>query len=153
MLWAETPPPITSTMDEPDDNHLDDVSLASSIPTDLSLSEISDIKFDHNRKSAGLKSKKQQQKDKDKIARQLLEKKQLEHDLQLVKIELNQKEYLLENVRTEYKMKVEDMEEKLNEYKHQKKLLMAKTESQLSLQQVGVQFSSSHPCHLYITLL
>ena len=123
-------------MEDEGENVPEDVSIASSIPTDLSISEISDLKFDLPKKSSS-RAKKQQQKEKEKIARQLLEKKQLEHDLQLVKIELNQKEYLLENVRTEYKMKVEDLEEKLNEYKHQKKLLLAKSESQLTLQQVG----------------
>lgn len=115
----------------------DEVSIDSSIPTDLSISEISDLKLEKSKKSAGLKSRKQQQKEKDRIARQLLEKKQLEHDLQLVKIELNQKEYLLENVRTEHKMRVEELEEKVREYKHQKKILLAKTESQISLQQVS----------------
>lgn len=122
-------------MDDEGDHPADDVSIASSIPTDLSISEISDLKFELPKKHT-TRAKKQQQKEKEKIARQLLEKKQLEHDLQLVKIELNQREYLLENVRTEYKMKIEDLEEKLNEYKHQKRLILAKSESQLTLQQV-----------------
>ena len=123
-------------MDDQEEHHAD-ISIDSSVPTDLSISEISDLKLEQSRKASGLRSKQQHQKEKERIARQLLEKKQLEHDIQLVKIELNQKEYLLENVRTEYKMRVEELEEKLNEHKHQKKLLIAKTESQLALQQVS----------------
>ena len=123
-------------MDDQEEHHAD-ISIDSSVPTDLSISEISDLKLEQSRKASGLRSKRQHQKEKERIARQLLEKKQLEHDIQLVKIELNQKEYLLENVRTEYKMRVEELEEKLNEHKHQKKLLIAKTESQLALQQVS----------------
>lgn len=122
-----------------DDHHeqlLDDVSVASSVPTDLSISEVSDLKFDQHPKKLSLKAKKQQQREKEKIARQLLEKKQLEHDLQLVKIELNQKEYLLENAKTEYQMRLEDLEEKLQECRHQKQILLAKSESQLAIHQV-----------------
>lgn len=125
-------------MDDEGYRQLDDVSVASSIPTDISISEISDMRLETGKKTS-LKSKKQQQKERDRIARQLLEKKQLEHDLQLVKIELNQKEYLLENVRTDYKVKLEELEEKLQQARHQKQILMAKSESQLTLQQVSHQ--------------
>lgn len=133
-------------MDDDLQHQLDDVSVASSIPTDISISEISDMRLDQVQivKKTSLKSKKQQQKERDRIARQLLEKKQLEHDLQLVKIELNQKEYLLENVRTDYKVKLEEMEEKLHQCRHQKQILTAKSESQLTLQQVTVCLKSSH---------
>lgn len=123
-------------MDENHDQLLDDVSVASSIPTDLSISEISDIKLDQHPKKLSLKTKRQQQREKEKIARQLLEKKQLEHDLQLVKIELNQKEYLLENAKTEYQMRLEELEEKLQECRHQKQISVAKSDNQLAIHQV-----------------
>ncbi|XP_067948432.1 progesterone-induced-blocking factor 1-like isoform X2 [Watersipora subatra] len=109
-----------------------DVSIDSSVPTDLSISEITDIKME---KSSRQKKKGQQQKEKDRMARELIEKKQLEHDLQLVQIERNQKEYLLESIRTEYKMRVGELQEKLDECKHQKKLNAAKAESQLAIQE------------------
>lgn len=140
-------------MDDDIIHNQDDISVASSIPTDISISEISDLRLDNIQvgKRSTLKSKKQQQKERDRIARQLLEKKQLEHDLQLVKIELNQKDYLLENAKTDYKVKLEELEEKLHQCKHQKQILIAKSESQISLQRVKNLIFLLHYCmYIYV---
>lgn len=134
--------PTVDTMDDDVEAHIEDISTASTIPTDLSISEISDLRVDKRNPSKKHKQK-LQQKEKDKISRQLLEKKQLEHDLQLLKIELKQKDYLVENIRTEYQLKVEDLEEKLQECRHQRQLIQAKSESELHIHKVRTALCSN----------
>ncbi|KAL4235445.1 Progesterone-induced-blocking factor 1 [Mactra antiquata] len=93
-----------------------------SVPTDLTLSP---DRSDHD----------ERREKKSKITKQLIEKKQLAHDLQLVRIELSQKNLQLENMKAESLQRVDDLEEKLNDERHQKQILQARLESQLTIQQ------------------
>ena len=93
-----------------------------SVPTDLTLSP---DKSDHDERR-GRKSK---------ITKQLIERKQIMHDLQLVRIELSQKNLQIENMKAEYLQKVDELEEKLHDEMHQKQILQARLESQLTIQQ------------------
>lgn len=93
-----------------------------SMPTDLTLSpDRSEHEEKRDRKS--------------KITKQLIERKQIMHDLQLVRIELSQKNLQIENMKAEYLQKVDDLEEKLHDEIHQKQILQARLESQLTIQQ------------------
>ncbi|RMC06962.1 hypothetical protein DUI87_16414 [Hirundo rustica rustica] len=70
-----------------------------------------------------------------KITKQLIERKELLHNLQLLKIELSQKNLMIDNLKVEYLTKIEELEEKLNDAVHQKQLLSLRLDSQLALQQ------------------
>ncbi|NWI61749.1 PIBF1 factor, partial [Calyptomena viridis] len=70
-----------------------------------------------------------------KITKQLIERKELLHNLQLLKIELSQKNLMIDNLKVEYLTKIEELEEKLNDAIHQKQLLSLRLDSQLALQQ------------------
>ncbi|NXF09064.1 PIBF1 factor, partial [Smithornis capensis] len=70
-----------------------------------------------------------------KITKQLIERKELLHNLQLLKIELSQKNLMIDNLKVEYLTKIEELEEKLNDAIHQKQLLSLRLDSQVALQQ------------------
>ncbi|NXP16407.1 PIBF1 factor, partial [Scytalopus superciliaris] len=70
-----------------------------------------------------------------KITKQLIERKELLHNLQLLKIELSQKNLMIDNLKVDYLTKIEELEEKLNDAIHQKQLLSLRLDSQLALQQ------------------
>ncbi|XP_032534283.1 progesterone-induced-blocking factor 1 isoform X3 [Chiroxiphia lanceolata] len=70
-----------------------------------------------------------------KITKQLIERKELLHNLQLLKIELSQRNLMIDNLKVEYLTKIEELEEKLNDAIHQKQLLSLQLDSQLALQQ------------------
>ncbi|NWQ69744.1 PIBF1 factor, partial [Neopipo cinnamomea] len=70
-----------------------------------------------------------------KITKQLIERKELLHNLQLLKIELSQRNLMIDNLKVEYLTKIEELEEKLNDAIHQKQLLSLRLDSQLALQQ------------------
>ncbi|NXA14047.1 PIBF1 factor, partial [Sapayoa aenigma] len=70
-----------------------------------------------------------------KITKQLIERKELLHNLQLLKIELSQKNLMIDNLKVEYLTKIEELEEKLNDAIHQKQLLSLRLDNQLALQQ------------------
>ncbi|XP_015132445.2 progesterone-induced-blocking factor 1 isoform X1 [Gallus gallus] len=94
----------------------EDISLETTVPTDeLSSSE--------EREGAA------------RVTRQLIERKELLHNLQLLKIELSQKNLMIDNLKVEYLTKIEELEEKLNDAIHQKQLLSLRLDSQLALQQ------------------
>ncbi|XP_041358363.1 progesterone-induced-blocking factor 1-like [Gigantopelta aegis] len=100
----------------------DELSLETSVPTDLTLSP------DHSDgEGRGTRKK--------RITKQLIERKQLVHDIQLLKIELSQKNLQIENLKAEYLQRTEELEEKLNDALHQKQILTARLESQLQLQE------------------
>ncbi|KAI0240865.1 Progesterone-induced-blocking factor 1 [Lamellibrachia satsuma] len=103
----------------------EDLSLETTVPTDLSLTlsvdELSDHTHTHNRRRTQNKY--------------LIERKQLAHDLQVVKIELSQKCLMIDNLKADHMQKVDDLEEKLSDALHQKNLLQAKLESQLKIEQ------------------
>ncbi|XP_064636325.1 progesterone-induced-blocking factor 1-like [Lineus longissimus] len=99
----------------------DDFSLETpSEPTDFSISP--DVSEVHEKKKSG------------RITRQLLERKQLAHDVQLLKIEQSQKTLLIDNLKVEHMQKMEEMEEKLTDALHQKQLLQARLEAQINIQ-------------------
>lgn len=101
----------------------DEISLETTVPTDFSVSaDDTDVDIHH-----GI--------DKKKISKQLLERKQLLHDLQVVKIELSQKSLLLDNLKADSIQKIEELEEKLSDALHQKQILQARLETQLKIQQ------------------
>ena len=101
----------------------DEISLETTVPTDFSVSaDDTDVDIHH-----GI--------DKKKISKQLLERKQLLHDLQVVKIELSQKSLLLDNLKADSIQKIEELEEKLSDALHQKQILQASLETQLKIQQ------------------
>ncbi|KAI1241822.1 hypothetical protein IHE44_0005320, partial [Lamprotornis superbus] len=94
----------------------EDISLETTVPTD-------DVSSSEEREGAV------------KITKQLIERKELLHNLQLLKIELSQKNLMIDNLKVEYLTKIEELEEKLNDATHQKQLLSLRLDSQLALQQ------------------
>ncbi|NWU35466.1 PIBF1 factor, partial [Hylia prasina] len=94
----------------------EDISLETTVPTD-------DVSSSEEREGTV------------KITKQLIERKELLHNLQLLKIELSQKNLMIDNLKAEYLTKIEELEEKLNDAIHQKQLLSLRLDSQLALQQ------------------
>ncbi|XP_034521178.1 progesterone-induced-blocking factor 1 isoform X6 [Ailuropoda melanoleuca] len=94
----------------------EDISLETTVPTDdISSSEERDGKI--------------------KITQQLIERKELLHNIQLLKIELSQKNMMIDNLKVDYLTKIEELEEKLNDALHQKQLLTLRLDNQLTFQQ------------------
>ena len=58
-----------------------------------------------------------------------IESKQLQHDLQLAKIELAQRDFQLNNLKIDYSNKSEGLQEKVHELTHQNQILNAKLNS------------------------
>ncbi|CAH2223875.1 Hypothetical predicted protein [Pelobates cultripes] len=94
----------------------EDISLETTVPTD-------DV------------SSSEEKNGSTKITRQLIERKEMLHNLQLLKIELSQKNLMIENLKGEYLTKIEELEEKLNDALHQKQLLALRLDTQSKLQQ------------------
>ncbi|TRY54367.1 hypothetical protein DNTS_011129 [Danionella cerebrum] len=94
----------------------EDISLETTVPTE-------DISSSDEKDGAG------------KITKQLLERKELLHNLQKLKIELSQKNLLIDNLKVDHLTKVEELEERLNDALHQKQVLTLRLDSQLKLQQ------------------
>ncbi|KAK7096662.1 progesterone-induced-blocking factor 1-like [Littorina saxatilis] len=105
-----------------EDVESDDPSLETSVPTDLTMSP------DYSEREGG-RSKKRH------ITKQLIERKQLVHDMQVLKIELSQKNMTIESHKVEHIQRVEELEEKLHDVTHQKQILQARLESELQIQQ------------------
>ena len=70
-----------------------------------------------------------------KITKHEIERKQLMHDLELLRIELSQKNLIIDNMKAENLAKVDELEEGLSDARHEKQMLQARLESQLKLQQ------------------
>ncbi|KAA0722223.1 Progesterone-induced-blocking factor 1 [Triplophysa tibetana] len=70
-----------------------------------------------------------------KVTKQLLERKELLHNLQKLKIELSQKNLLIDNLKVDHLTKIDELEERLNDALHQKQVLTLRLDSQLKLQQ------------------
>ncbi|XP_037655914.1 progesterone-induced-blocking factor 1 [Choloepus didactylus] len=94
----------------------EDISLETTVPTD-------DISSSEEREG------------KIKVTRQLIERKELLHNIQLLKIELSQKNMMIDNLKVDYLTKIEELEEKLNDALHQKQLLTLRLDNQLTFQQ------------------
>nr|XP_014350362.1 PREDICTED: progesterone-induced-blocking factor 1 [Latimeria chalumnae] len=103
----------------------EDISLETTVPTD-------DISSSEEREGSK------------KVTRQLIEKKELLQNLQLLKIELSQKNLLIDNLKVEYLTKIEELEEKLNDTVHQKQMLSLRLDSQLKLQQEDARKRQEH---------
>lgn len=102
---------LSSTISE-----LDTEDISTSLATDLSISFEDDSEHDGKRKS-GKRSK------QSRVTKQLIERKQLLHNIQVLKIELSQKNLIIDNITAEQLNKVDELEEKLGDAKHQKQLL------------------------------
>ncbi|XP_008427496.1 progesterone-induced-blocking factor 1 isoform X3 [Poecilia reticulata] len=96
----------------------EDLSLETTVPTTEDVS-----------------SSDEQRNGSQKVTRQLIERKELLHTLQLLKIELSQKNLIIDNMKADHMSKVEELEEKLNDVIHQKQVLSLKLDSQLKLTQ------------------
>ncbi|XP_040847233.1 progesterone-induced-blocking factor 1 [Ochotona curzoniae] len=94
----------------------EDISLETTVPTD-------DISSSEEREG------------KIKITRQLIERKELLHNIQLLKIELSQKNMMIDSLKVDHLTKIEELEEKLNDALHQKQLLTLRLDNQLTFQQ------------------
>ncbi|KAG7315972.1 hypothetical protein KOW79_020838 [Hemibagrus wyckioides] len=70
-----------------------------------------------------------------KVTKQVLERKELLHNLQLLKIELSQKNLIIDNLKVEHLTKIEELEEQLNDALHQKQIFALRLDSQLKVQQ------------------
>ncbi|XP_068424244.1 progesterone-induced-blocking factor 1 [Clinocottus analis] len=95
----------------------EDISLETTVPTteDVSSSD--------------------EQRGSQKMIRQLIERKELMHNVQLLKIELSQKNLIIDNMKADNMSKVEELEERLNDALHQKQVLALRLDSQLKLTQ------------------
>lgn len=98
----------------------EDISLETTVPTD-------EISSSEERNGSS------------KVTRHLIERKELLHNLQLVKIELSQKNLMIDNLKGEYLTKIEELEEKLNDALYQKQILTHKLETQTKIQQEDVR--------------
>ena len=104
------------------DMESDDISLETTVPTDFSLSaDDSELPASADRRR--------------KINKHAIDRKQLLHDVQVLKIELSQKSLIIDNLKAEHMQKNEELEEKLSDALHQKQILQARLESQLKIQQ------------------
>ncbi|KAM9808622.1 progesterone-induced-blocking factor 1 [Syngnathus typhle] len=70
-----------------------------------------------------------------KLIRQLIERKELLQNVQLLKIELSQKKLTLDNLKADYMSRVEELEERLNDALHQKQVLALRLDSEIKLAQ------------------
>uniref|UniRef100_A0A1A8KE47 Progesterone immunomodulatory binding factor 1 n=1 Tax=Nothobranchius kuhntae TaxID=321403 RepID=A0A1A8KE47_NOTKU len=70
-----------------------------------------------------------------KVTRQLIERKELLHNVQLLKIELSQKNLVIDNMKADHMSKIDELEERLNDALHQKQVLTLRLDSQLKLAQ------------------
>ncbi|XP_040204420.1 progesterone-induced-blocking factor 1-like [Rana temporaria] len=98
----------------------EDISLETTVPTD-------EISSSEERNGSS------------KVTRHLIERKELLHNLQLAKIELSQKNLMIDNLKGEYLTKIEELEEKLNDAVYQKQILTHKLETQTKIQQEDVR--------------
>lgn len=85
--------------------------------------------------SSALSSTQVDSEAENKITKHEIERKQLLHDLELVRIELSQKNLIIDNMKVDHMGKVDELEELLADTRHDKQILQARLESQLKLQQ------------------
>ena len=104
---------ISSMMSE-----LETGDISTSLATDLSISAEDESETERRKDRRGIHKQRQV-----KVTKQLIERKQMIHDLQLMKIELSQKNLIIDNLKTENAGKVEELEERLADISHQKHIL------------------------------
>uniref|UniRef100_A0A671TST6 Progesterone immunomodulatory binding factor 1 n=1 Tax=Sparus aurata TaxID=8175 RepID=A0A671TST6_SPAAU len=100
------------------DMESEDISLETTVPTTEDVS-----------------SSDEQRDGSQKVTRQLIERKELLHNLQLLKIELSQKNLIIDNMKADHMSKIEELEERLNDALHQKQVFALRLDSQLKLAQ------------------
>ncbi|XP_031598051.1 progesterone-induced-blocking factor 1 [Oreochromis aureus] len=96
----------------------EDISLETTVPTTEDVS-----------------SSDEQRNGSQKVTRQLIERKELLHNVQLLKIELSQKNLIIDNMKADHMSKIEELEERLNDTLHQKQVLVLRLDNQLKLTQ------------------
>uniref|UniRef100_A0A8C4NMH6 Progesterone immunomodulatory binding factor 1 n=1 Tax=Eptatretus burgeri TaxID=7764 RepID=A0A8C4NMH6_EPTBU len=96
-------------------------SLETTVPTDEPVSSCDEVHAERN--GDGLSG------------RRLLERKQLQHDLQLCRYELSRRDLVIDNMKAENITKVDELEERLNDALHQKRILQTQLDTRLTLQQ------------------
>lgn len=84
--------------------------------------------------SSALSSTQVDSEAENKVTKHKIERKQLLHDLELLRIELSQKNLIIDNMKVEHMSKVDELEEVLADTRHDKQILQARLESQLTLQ-------------------
>ncbi|MED6288311.1 Progesterone-induced-blocking factor 1, partial [Characodon lateralis] len=114
----QQPKPTAANVSSSLDLESEDISLETTVPTTEDVS-----------------SSDEQRNGSQKVTRQLIERKELLHTVQLLKIELSQKNLIIDNMKADHMSKVEELEEKLNDALHQKQVLSLKLDSQLKLAQ------------------
>lgn len=67
------------------------------------------------------------------ITRDLLLKKQLLHDVQKLKIEISQKDLLIDTLKADNMNRIDDLEDKLTDVNHEKQMMSAKYETKLRM--------------------
>uniref|UniRef100_A0A8D3BS22 Progesterone-induced-blocking factor 1 n=1 Tax=Scophthalmus maximus TaxID=52904 RepID=A0A8D3BS22_SCOMX len=110
--------PTAANVSSSMDLESEDISLETTVPTtdDVSSSD-------------------EQRDGSQKVTRQLIERKELLHNLQLLRIELSQKNLIIDNMKADHMSKIEELEERLNDALHQKQVLALRLDSQLKLAQ------------------
>ncbi|XP_034040113.1 progesterone-induced-blocking factor 1 isoform X2 [Thalassophryne amazonica] len=96
----------------------EDVSLETTVPTTEDVSSSDD-----------------QRDGSQKVTRQMIERKELLHNVQLLKIELSRKNLIIDNMKAEHMTKTEELEDRLNDALYQKQVLSLRLDSQLKLTQ------------------
>ncbi|XP_033646351.1 progesterone-induced-blocking factor 1-like [Asterias rubens] len=125
---------ISSMMSE-----LETGDISTSLATDLSISAEDESETERRKDRRGIHKQRQV-----KVTKQLIERKQMMHDLQLMKIELSQKNLIIDNLKTENAGKVEELEERLADISHQKHILQANLEAQLNIHKQDSRHRQQH---------
>lgn len=97
--------------------------------------ESEDISLETTVPTEDVSSSDEQRNGSQKVTRQLIERKELLHNVQLLKIELSQRNLVIDNMKVDHLTRVEELEEGLNDALHQKQVLALRLDSQLKLAQ------------------
>ncbi|KAL8621080.1 hypothetical protein ACOMHN_040605 [Nucella lapillus] len=100
-----------------EDVESDDLSLGTSIASDHTLSA-----DDSERKT---------REKKKRIVKQLTQRKQLLHESQLLRVELQQKNVVIGGLKSEHAQHIEDLEERLNDVTYKKQIVQARLQAEL----------------------
>ncbi|XP_013420378.1 progesterone-induced-blocking factor 1 isoform X1 [Lingula anatina] len=109
-------------------SHLDDLSGFDT----TTGTELSSLTLSHSLSLSEAHSKTEK---RERVNKQELVSKQLAHDFQLLKIEVSQKNLLIDQIKSEHAEKVEELEEKLSDALHHGQIVQARLDTQLHLQQ------------------
>ena len=103
--------------------------------TDTTADNTTDVESSTLLTSSALSSTQIDSEGESKVTKHEIERKQLLHDLELLRIELSQKNLIIDNMKVEHLSKVDELEELLEDTRHDKQILQARLESQLRLHQ------------------